>query len=546
MNRIVRDQLVDTIRPYRGRIALATALSIVQALALLPIPLLLGYAFDTALPDERKGLVLGLAAGVSAAVLVSGAASVVSMYFQIGTATRIGQDLRGALIRRLFDAPRTMFDRSLVGDIHDRVVTDSLRAVEMFGAALNKLVPDIVITVGVAIILAILDVQLALVTLGFLPLVLLVSRFMIARQTPATRHYHQVFREFSTRVMRITRSQDLIRVTGSEGRELTAGDQELAMLTGAHSRFEFIAAAHRAAQQSIIGLAGAALLVAGGAAVIDTSMTLGELLAFYAAFAMLRGPAGRSAGAYSELISGWHAYQRVIDFLHDPSSRPYHGTRAADAGDEFSFHDVSFGYTDDTQVVDRLSFTMTPGSVTALIGPNGSGKSTVVSLLLGFYRPDGGAIRIGDLGYDEVDLHDLRRQFGVVPQEPFLLPGSIHENITYGADPTDAELEQALAVSGADAVVDGLPKGIDTVVGEDGQLLSGGQRQRISIARALLGEPKVLVLDEPTNHLDEAAIGDFLRRLNDLRSTMTVLLISHHRAVTALADHTVELREQAG
>ncbi|MEM7140185.1 MAG: ABC transporter ATP-binding protein [Actinomycetota bacterium] len=537
----MRSRLSSIVRPYRGRIAVATLLAVIQAVLLLPVPLLLGEAFDTALPDGDKDRILTLAIGISAVVLLSGICAVASMQMQIVTATRIGRDLRGSLYRRLFDAPRELFDRSLVGELHDRVVTDSLRVVEMFGAALNKLLPDVVIVVGVAVILGILDPGLALVTLGFLPVVLVVSRFMVARQTPATRYYHQVFREFSTRVMRVTRSQDLIRTTASERRELADAEAELDELTRAHTRFEFIAAAHRSAQQSIIGLAGAALLVAGGAAVIDADMTLGELLAFYAAFAMLRGPAGRTAGAYSELISGWHAFERVAEFLEDPARRPYRGTTAVDAGSGLAMRGVTFGYPDRPPVLHDVSLTLEPGSVTALIGPNGSGKSTVVSLLLGFYRPDDGRLDAGGTPYDEIDIHDLRGQCGVVPQEPFMLPGTIHENVTYGTAAGEDELQRALQLSGADAIVRSLPDGLATVIGEDGTLLSGGQRQRIAIARALLGDPKVLILDEPTNHLDEGAIGDLLGRITEFGASLSVLLISHHRAVTDLADESVEL-----
>lgn len=537
-----REHLRATVAAHRGRILAATLLSVVQALLLLPVPLLLGYAFDTAIPDERKGLIVAIAAATSVAVVASGIAGVASMRLQIGTATRIGYDLRSALYRRLFAAPREMFDQQLVGGMHDRVVNDSLRSVEMYGAALNKLVPDIIITVGVGVILFVLDWKLALVTLGFVPVLLVVSRFMIARQHPATRRYHRVFREFSTRVMLVLRSQDLIRITGSEGREIAAADAELDELTRAHTRFEFIAAAHRATQQSIIGVTGAALLVAGGYAVIGGSMSLGELLAFYAAFAMLRGPAGRSAGAYAELIGGWHAYGRVVEFLDDPVERPYRGTERVDLQRALHCHNVSFGYDPARPIVDDLSFTVEVGKVTALVGPNGSGKSTVVSLLLGFYRPDGGGFTVDDAAYDDIDVNHLRSQLGVVPQEPFMLPGTIRENITYGSEPDAPHLERAMMLSGAAQVVSHLPGGLDTVVGEDGQLLSGGQRQRLAIARALIGDPRVLVLDEPTNHLDERAIGDLLDRLRELRSDMAVLLISHQRAVTDLADHVVELR----
>ena len=247
------------------------------------------------------------------------------------------------------------------------------------------------------------------------------------------------------------------------------------------------------------------------------------------------------SSAYGELVGGWQAYTRVVDFLHDPQDLPYRGTRQVELDGHLSLRDVTFGYDSDHPVVEHLDLGLTPGEVTALVGPNGSGKSTAVNLLLGFYRPDHGVVRAACVDYDEIDLHHLRAQMGVVRQEPFLLPGTVRENITYGSDPDATELANALRRSGADAVIDALPRGMDTVVGDDGHLLSGGQRQRIAIARALLGHPRVLVLDEPTNHLDERAITDLLERLSELRSSMSILMISHQRSVTALADHVVRL-----
>ncbi len=540
-----REHVLSTAREHRWRILLASSLSIAHGLLLLPVPLLLGYAFDTALPDERKGLLVAIAAATAVVVAVSGVTQVVSMHLQIGVATRIGFDLRRRLYRRLFDAPRELFDQSLVSTVHDRVVNDSLRSIEMYGAALNKIVPDVIVTVGVAVILVVLDWKLAVVTLAFLPVLLVVSRFMIRRQHPAVRAYHSAFRDLSARVMLVLRSQDLIRISGSEGRELETAETELEHLKKVQRRFELIAAAHHASQQTVIGLAGAALLVAGGYAVIDTQMEIGELLAFYAAFALLRGPAGRAAGAYGEVIGGWQAYGRVVEFLEDPLELPYTGDRKVDAAQELVASDVSFGYDPDHLILEGLTLRLRPGRVAALVGPNGSGKSTFVDLLLGFYRPSEGSVSVDGIPFDDVDLHHLRSQFGVVRQEPFLLPGTILENVTYGANDDPAALDRALALSGADAVIASLPKGLQTVVGEDGHLLSGGQRQRIAIARALMGDPRILILDEPTNHLDERAIADLLERLEDIRSSMAVLLISHQRAMIDLADDVVELESIA-
>ncbi|MEM9463904.1 MAG: ABC transporter ATP-binding protein [Actinomycetota bacterium] len=536
------EHLLRLIRPFRRRIALATLLAVVQSALLLPAPILLGYAFENSIPNEDLGELVLVAAVLSATILASGLVATAAMSVQISTATAIGRDLRISLQERLFQAPRSFFDRREVGGIHDTVVTNSLRTIVMFGAALNKLVPDAVIAVGVSIILLVIDARLAVVTLVFLPTIILASRFMIRRLVPAANVYYAEYRDHSTWVMRAIRSQDLIRSTASEDRELRAAEAQVGRLTTTFTRFQVISAITKAVQQSIIGLAGALLLLTGGYWVIEGNMSLGELLAFYAAFAMLRGPAGQTAGAFSEVTAGWQALKQITEFVDHPEVAPYQGRDRISLDQHgLAFESVSFGY-DERPVLETLSFTVPNGAITVLAGPNGSGKTTVVNLLLGFYRPDAGRVLAGDVAFDELDLRHLRRQIGLVPQEPFLLAASVLDNITYGDDHDPARLDRALELSGADAVIAHLPDGLETMMGEDGGLLSGGQRQRIAIARALYREPSMVILDEPTNHLDEAAVGDLLGRIREVGDELAVLLISHHQAVVELADHVVRLR----
>ena len=203
---------------------------------------------------------------------------------------------------------------------------------------------------------------------------------------------------------------------------------------------------------------------------------------------------------------------------------------------------MTFAYDEDP-VIHDVSFEIAPGRVTALVGPNGSGKSTLVNLILGFYRPDIGSLTIGSMPYSEVDVTHLRRSMGVVPQQPFLMQGTVAENVAYGReDATEVDIKRALDLVHA-GFVDQLPDGMHTDIGAEGVFLSGGQRQRIAIARALVHQPPLLVLDEPTNHLDRRSVAAVMESIATLKPRPAVLLVSHQIEVISDADEVIELDE---
>jgi ATP-binding cassette subfamily B protein/subfamily B ATP-binding cassette protein MsbA len=193
-----------------------------------------------------------------------------------------------------------------------------------------------------------------------------------------------------------------------------------------------------------------------------------------------------------------------------------------------------------------VSLRIEPGEHAALFGPNGAGKSTVVSLILGLYRPQDGHLAADGVPYGEVDVRGLRRQIGVVLQDPVIFPGTIAGNIAYGRpDATEAEIRAAAELATAAAFIDTLPDGYETQVGDEGGLLSGGQRQRIAIARALIARPALLILDEPTTYLDDRSITRLFHNLLHLEGAPSVLVISHDLEVVRKMDTVHHLRDGA-
>lgn len=540
----MRRLLVYLFRESPLLLAVATATAVGQSALLIPIALLVRHVFDSAIPQHRTGAIV--ISGVALVLLYGLSASLgyISRRAALRLTARISTQLRLDVLAKLYALPQGWHDRQRAGEVHAVAVQDTERVEWMLADFASLVLPAIL--VGLALVGAAIAVSphLFLVAIAAILPLMLGAGLLARRRHREAGRWSRAARRFSADTQVLVRALPLTKAAGGEASELGTATQRTLDVTDAYRSFESARAANVAVDASVAAVAGAVVLIVGGIAVANGSTTVGSLLSFYAVLALLIRQAHAAASQSNTVLMGMQSLPRIEALLATPEREPYdRGGRTIDLRGEIALEGVWFSFHE-APVLRDVALTIGVSERVALIGPNGAGKSTLVSLVLGLHRPQRGVLRADGIPYDELDIRSVRRQVGVLLQDPVLLPGTIRDNIAYGhPDASEGEIRAAAEAATAAGFIEALPDGYATTVGDEAVGMSGGQRQRIALARALLGEPAVLILDEPTTYLDEAAVGEVMARLAALPQAPTLLLVTHDPLVAVHAERVVELRE---
>jgi ATP-binding cassette subfamily B protein len=490
---------------------------------------------------------LDAALGLFLAVVALMAASVAARVYLVNwLGERVVADVRRAVFARTLTLEPGFFETTRTGEVISRLTTDTALLQTVLGFALPNAVRQGLLVAGGLLMLALTSPKLTVLVVLGLPLVAL-PLWLVGH-----------------RVRRLSRaSQDRIADIGAYVDETLHGIRTVQAFCheavdraryGVHAEDAFRAAIGRSrASALLVGLvilltfaAVGMVLWVGGRDVLAGRMTGGALSAFVFYAVLVSGSVGGLSEVAGELMRAAGAAERLTELLAaEPRIRSPERPRAMPSPlrGEVCLEGVTFRYpTRPEPALEDLTLTLAAGEKVALVGPSGAGKSTVLQLILRFYDPDRGTVRLDGVDLRELDLTALRGQIGLVPQDPVIFAADVRENIRYGLEGVDEEaLRRAAEAAHADAFVARLPEGYDTFLGERGVRLSGGERQRIAIARAILRDPPVLLLDEATSALDaesERLVQDALARLMAGRTT---LIIAHRLATVRRVDRIVVL-----
>jgi len=518
---------------------------VAQAVALVPIALLVRRAFDDAIPAEDVDELIRIGLLILGLYLLSLGLGLIGRYAVLNVTKPAVARVRSELIDHVLWLPRSYFDTTDGSRLHSLIVQDTERLDTMAKYLLAIVIPSLGTGVLLIASLAIIEPLLFVVLLVTVPLLLGVGRLLRGVLRRRTREWQEASDAFSSRALETLRSTTLIKLRTAEESAAEANAAQATELGIAGQRIGWLQQAYGLAQVALGGIAGVVVLVGGGVAVAEGSMSLGDLIAFLAVLALARGQLNWVAAALPDLLTGLAAIERIDAVLENDEREPYsEGGAAIEMTGALAWKDVTFGYSPkEPPVLQEVSLAVEAGETLAILGPTGAGKTTLVLLLLGLYRPWSGAVEVDGRPLDELDVRALRRQTGALLQDGSAMSGSVAESIAFGRpEATRAEIERAAALAAVDEFAEDLPDGYESNVGDDGVRLSAGQRQRIALARALLGRPTLLALDEPTSHLDPDTAERVLDNLAALEPRPTLLLVTHDPLVARRADRLVEVR----
>lgn len=534
-------------RPHVGRLALAALCMVVSTLSFLAIPYAFRLVTDSVFVHHDAGQLNQVTLFLLAVVLSTAAFGFGRGYLLHYVGGRIVADLRLRLYQHLLDQPLAFYDERRSGDLISRLSADTTLVQSVLSDDLLTFFQNIITVVGVVVVILVLDWRLALITLAVAPLIA-VTGTVVGRRTRRLSQQAQEQLGGATVVLEETLSA--MRVVKAFVRERFEMRRYAAAVEGSF-RIELSAARlqslFQSAMMTAVFVAFAAVLWVGGREVLAGRLTPGGLISFLFYLTILTGPLQNLANIYGSFQRAAGGAARVFEVLDTPPS-------IVDAPDAYGLppvvghvevRDLWFRYAPETPyVLCGVSLAARPGEKVAIIGPSGGGKTTLVSLVARFYEVTEGSIFVDGHDITRVTVESLRRPMAVVPQEPTLFGGSVHENIAYGREgATDEEIEMAARAANAHEFIQALPHGYDSIIGDRGVKLSGGQRQRVAIARAVLKDPRILILDEATSSLDnesEALVQDALERLMEGRTTF---VIAHRLTTVEDADRIIVLDE---
>ncbi len=554
-------------KPYRRTLVLFLVVVVLAAVVGAVNPLVFRAIIDRGILRHRSGLVIELAVVVGALAVASAGFNL----WQRWVSAKVGEglifDMRTKVFAHIEEMPIAFFTRTQTGALISRLNNDVIGAQQAFTNTLSSVVGNVI---GVAITLVamfVLSWQITLLALVMLPIFLLPARWVGRRLAEITRESYNLNAKMNTTMSERFNVAGalLVKLFGTSGHEVQVFDERAARVRDIGVTSTMYGGIFMTALLLMASLATALVYGLGGVLAAQGSLSVGTIVALTAYLARLYGPLSALSNVQIDVMTALVSFDRVFEVLDlepmvaerpDAVEIPRGPATVAFEGVDFSYpsaEEVSLASleavavlekTGSAQVLHDVSFVAHPGELIALVGPSGAGKTTISHLVTRLYDVRAGVVRINGVDVRDASFESLRAMVGVVTQDAHLFHETIRSNLLYAKpDATESELTEALRAAQILPLVESLPEGLDTLVGDRGYRLSGGEKQRIAIARLLLKAPDVVVLDEATAHLDSESEATVQAALETALVGRTSLVIAHRLSTVRKADLILVISE---
>ncbi len=531
---------------YRRQMTTGIFLMVLMVVMDLAQPLPLKLLFDYVIGNQPipgilqpiyraiGGTVFNLLVLTSGLVISIAAIDGLVSYWGQSRVTNIGQrvvfDMRRDLYAHLQSLPLSFHEKKRTGDLVARLTSDLVLVQNLVVSGIFDLFTNALTLVGMIVIMYWLDWRLTLLALVIMPLMFYVVNYYTTRIRKLSRAQRKKEGQIASISQETMSSQSIVKAHSAEGREVARFEEASAESLDSSIRSTQLQSGFTGAVAICIAFGTGLIIMFGGVGVLTTEFTAGDLIVFLSYLSSMYRPMRNLSKLANTITKATAAAERIVEIL-DTKSDIRDAPDALELPElkgRIEFDHVYFDYDSSHAVLKDISLRVEPGEKVAIVGSTGAGKTTIVSLLLRFYDPQRGSIRIDGIDLRRVRLALLRQKIAIVLQEAVLFHMTIRENIAYGRpDATQDEIIAAAEAAQAHDFISRLPDAYNTMIGERGLTLSGGERQRIAIARAMLRDSSIVVLDEPTTGLDAEAESLVLRAIDELIRGKTTFIITH-------------------
>ncbi|EPT6797758.1 TPA: ABC transporter ATP-binding protein [Listeria innocua] len=533
-------------KPYRTLFIIDFGCAVLAAILELAFPVAVNHVIDTLLPGKDFGLIITAALALLFFYILNTFMQYIVTYFGHMLGLNIETDMRRDLFSHLQKQPFGFYDNQKTGKLMSRMTTDLFEIGEVAHHGPEDIFISIMSLFGAFFLMLNINVKLAIATFILVPILTVLIVYFNKRMTKVTTGIFKDLGNFNAGVENAISGVRVVQAFANEPHE----KGRFAVLNQAYRKsklmFYKVMGLSFSFNYFLMRLISLFALLFGAYFTINGEISYGEFVGFILLTNVFIRPIEKINNVIESYPKGFAGFKRFLEVMDtEPAIQDEKDAKPASAfrGD-IEYKDVSFEYSDGKNVLSHINLSIKAGETVAFVGPSGAGKTTICNLLPRFYDVSDGEITIDAENIKHFTLPSLRAQIGVVQQDVFLFSGTVRENIAYGKlDASNEEIEQVVKLAHLSKVVEEMPDGLDTIIGERGVKLSGGQKQRLAIARMFLKNPPILILDEATSALDTETEQVIQASLEELAEGRTTLIIAHRLATIKHADRIIVVNE---